>query len=55
MVDVFDSLLHERPYKEPWPHTEVMRYIGERGGKQFDLLGNDDEPAACASSYGLCE
>lgn len=26
-----------------------------RGGKQFDLLGNDDEPAACASSYGLCE
>lgn len=25
-----------------------------RGGKQFDLLA-DDEPAACASSYGLCE
>lgn len=25
-----------------------------RGGQQFDLLGND-EPPACASSYGLCE
>ncbi len=25
-----------------------------RGGKQFDLLA-DDEPKACASSYGLCE
>lgn len=36
VVDVFDSLLHERPYKEPWPHTEVMSYITERAGKQFD-------------------
>ncbi|MGV7208141.1 DUF3369 domain-containing protein [Oxalobacteraceae bacterium A2-2] len=36
VVDVFDSLLHERPYKDPWPHTEVMRYITERAGKQFD-------------------
>jgi 3'-phosphoadenosine 5'-phosphosulfate sulfotransferase (PAPS reductase)/FAD synthetase len=25
-----------------------------RGGKQYDLLGND-EPTACASAYGLCE
>jgi response regulator RpfG family c-di-GMP phosphodiesterase len=36
VVDVFDSLLHERPYKEPWPHTEVMTYITDRAGKQFD-------------------
>src|SRR5471030_290897 len=36
VVDVFDSLLHERPYKEPWPHTEVMTYITQRSGKQFD-------------------
>jgi 3'-phosphoadenosine 5'-phosphosulfate sulfotransferase (PAPS reductase)/FAD synthetase len=26
----------------------------ERGGQQYDLLG-DDEPKACASAYGLCE
>ncbi|WP_337882260.1 phosphoadenosine phosphosulfate reductase family protein [Chromobacterium haemolyticum] len=26
-----------------------------RGGRQFDLLADLDEPTACASSYGLCE
>lgn len=36
VVDVFDSLLHERPYKEPWPHSEVVAYIRERAGTQFD-------------------
>ena len=36
VVDVFDSLLHERPYKDPWPHSEVMTYIRERAGTQFD-------------------
>jgi len=36
VVDVFDSLLHERPYKEPWPHTEAVSYIRDRAGKQFD-------------------
>jgi response regulator RpfG family c-di-GMP phosphodiesterase len=36
VVDVFDSLLHERPYKEPWPYPEVMTYIRDRSGTQFD-------------------
>ncbi len=36
VVDVFDALLHERPYKEPWPYPEVRRYIDERAGSQFD-------------------
>ncbi|MBB5017552.1 response regulator RpfG family c-di-GMP phosphodiesterase [Chitinivorax tropicus] len=36
VVDVFDALLHRRPYKEPWPLVEVMQYISERSGKQFD-------------------
>lgn len=26
-----------------------------RGGKQFDLLAQLDEPTACSSSYGLCD
>lgn len=26
-----------------------------RGGRQFNLLANIDEPMACASAYGLCE
>ena len=36
VVDVFDALLHERPYKEPWPYPEVRRYIEDRSGSQFD-------------------
>ena len=36
VVDVFDALLHRRPYKEPWPFSEMMEYIRERRGTQFD-------------------
>ena len=36
VVDVFDALLHRRPYKEPWALNEVMDYLRERSGKQFD-------------------
>ena len=36
MVDVFDALLHERPYKEPWPYPQVREYIEQRSGGQFD-------------------
>lgn len=31
-----------------WAHTT-------RGGRQFNLLANLDEPTACSSAYGLCE
>jgi response regulator RpfG family c-di-GMP phosphodiesterase len=36
VVDVFDALLHSRPYKKPWPLPEVITYINERNGTQFD-------------------
>ncbi|MES2902506.1 MAG: DUF3369 domain-containing protein [Pseudomonadota bacterium] len=36
VVDVFDALLHRRPYKEPWPYVDVVSYIRERSGSQFD-------------------
>ena len=36
IVDVFDALLHRRPYKEPWEFEEVTKYIDERRGSQFD-------------------
>jgi response regulator RpfG family c-di-GMP phosphodiesterase len=36
VVDVFDALLHRRPYKEPWPYPDVVAYIRERTGSQFD-------------------
>ena len=36
VVDVFDALLHRRPYKEPWPLPDVVAYLLERRGTQFD-------------------
>jgi len=36
VVDVFDALMHKRPYKEPWPLAETLTYIRERIDKQFD-------------------
>ena len=36
VVDVFDALLHARPYKQPWPLPEVITYLKERSGTQFD-------------------
>ncbi len=35
-VDVFDALLHKRPYKEAWPLDKVLSYMREKSGKQFD-------------------
>lgn len=36
VVDVFDALLHSRPYKEPWPLDKALAYVHERRGTQFD-------------------
>ncbi|MEA3289543.1 MAG: DUF3369 domain-containing protein [Campylobacterota bacterium] len=36
IVDVFDALTHERPYKKAWEKDEVIEYIKENSGTQFD-------------------
>lgn len=36
VVDVFDALLHRRPYKDPWALPQVLEYVLARRGKQFD-------------------
>ncbi len=36
VADVYDALITRRPYKEPWPEEQAVRYIRERSGKQFD-------------------
>lgn len=36
-----------------WARVEWSKTT--RGGRQFDLLSELDEPTACASSYGLCD
>ena len=38
VVDVFDALLHKRPYKGPWTLQDTMDYINGRSGSQFDPL-----------------
>ena len=36
VVDVFDALLHERPYQQAWPHPAVQAHIEAGSGSQFD-------------------
>ncbi len=36
VADVFDALVTRRPYKDPWPVEEAIRYLRERSGTQFD-------------------
>ena len=36
VVDVFDALTSDRPYRKAWPKEKVYEYIEEQAGKQFD-------------------
>jgi len=36
LVDVFDALTSERPYKNAWPEQEAVSHICSQSGKQFD-------------------
>lgn len=36
LVDVFDALTSERPYKKAWSTEEAIHYITEQSGKHFD-------------------
>jgi HD-GYP domain-containing protein (c-di-GMP phosphodiesterase class II) len=36
LVDVWDSLRSDRPYRKAWPEERVREYIRERSDKQFD-------------------
>ena len=36
VVDTWDSLRHERPYKLPWPDRDALAYIRQQAGTQFD-------------------
>lgn len=38
VVDVFDALTNERPYKNAWPVEEALQEIQNQSGKQFDPL-----------------
>ena len=36
VVDVWDALRKERPYKAAWPEVEIRAYLREQAGKMFD-------------------
>lgn len=36
IVDVFDALTHERPYKRAWSFDEALEEIESQSGRQFD-------------------
>ena len=38
VADVFDALVHERPYKEAWPIERAVEEINKLAGVQFDPL-----------------
>lgn len=57
IVDVFDSLLHRRCYKEAWPLQRVVELMQEQRGKHFDpqlvdlLLAQLDAAEAILARY----
>lgn len=36
VADVYDALVHERPYKAAWSQASALAEIGAQAGKQFD-------------------
>ncbi len=36
IVDVWDALSNDRPYRPAWPREQVLQYIKEQSGKHFD-------------------
>ncbi|MBV9076774.1 MAG: HD domain-containing protein [Methylobacteriaceae bacterium] len=36
VADVYDALVSERPYKQPWPAEKARAYLAEQAGAQFD-------------------
>jgi HD-GYP domain-containing protein (c-di-GMP phosphodiesterase class II) len=36
VVDVWDALLSNRPYRKAWPKEKVIQYLRQQSGSQFD-------------------
>jgi HD-GYP domain-containing protein (c-di-GMP phosphodiesterase class II) len=36
VVDIFDALTSNRPYRPAWPREKALNYIREQSGKYFD-------------------
>jgi response regulator RpfG family c-di-GMP phosphodiesterase len=57
LADVFDALSCDRVYKKAWPLSDVLDYLREKRGRQFDpflvdiFLDNLDEILAIRATY----
>ncbi len=38
VVDVWDALASDRPYRPAWPREKILRYIRSQAGKRFDPM-----------------
>jgi putative nucleotidyltransferase with HDIG domain len=36
VVDVWDALISDRPYRKAWPHQKALQYISDKAGMEFD-------------------
>jgi HD-GYP domain-containing protein (c-di-GMP phosphodiesterase class II) len=36
VVDVYDALTSDRPYRKAWPKEKALAYLQEQAGRQFD-------------------
>jgi putative two-component system response regulator len=57
IVDLFDALTSERPYKRAWPVELVLAEIKQQSGKHFDpdLVRAFLELAACSDLFALAK
>ena len=38
VVDVYDGLTNDRPYRKAWSREKALKYIQEQSGKYFDPI-----------------
>ena len=36
IIDVYDALSSDRPYRHAWPREKIIEYIRKNSGKKFD-------------------
>ncbi|MDO6564591.1 HD domain-containing phosphohydrolase [Amphritea sp. 1_MG-2023] len=59
VIDVYDALLEERVYKQPWSEARVLEYLEEQAGTLFDpemirlFIDHYDEIKASAKQRSL--
>jgi putative two-component system response regulator len=56
VVDVFDALTHDRPYKKAWPMSEALAEIENQRGRHFDpQLVDSFLSLPCEELSRICE